>query len=311
MRSWGLSFVVAATVAFTTPALAGDTALADRLFKEGQDLLRNGRVTEACVKFEKSIAEENQLGTLLNLAFCHEKATRMGKAWIEYREAETRAVATGNKDRARFSRERMAEVEKELTKVRVDGAPVKEVWIDGDFVARVENGDPFFVETGLRKFRFVDREQRFVVRDVHITKSPFIQPIKVPVPNEVAIADTKAQPAKDAQPAASSPWPWVAFGGAAVGLGVAATCGLFALDKAEEAINAETAKNPDAQSTRSSAQTLALFADIGWGIAAVGTVTGIILLVYPPSPTTSPSVGSQSSVKVQFYGTRAGLSASF
>src|SRR6187399_1063297 len=65
--------------------------IAEVLFRDGQQLLAAGRISEACVKFRASQTAEPALGTLLNLAVCHEKEGRTATAWLEY--AETASLA--------------------------------------------------------------------------------------------------------------------------------------------------------------------------------------------------------------------------
>ena len=52
--------------------------------------------------------EDFDLGTLLNLATCHEKLGRTASAWGEFKEAATLAEKRGEKDRATFANEHLA-----------------------------------------------------------------------------------------------------------------------------------------------------------------------------------------------------------
>jgi len=294
----------AAVIASASHASAGDTPLADKMFREGQELLRAGRIPEACVRFQKSMAEDPQLGTLLNLAFCHEKANQPGKAWIEYRDAESRAASVGNKDREKFARDHRLELEKELMRCKVEGPPLpKEVRVDGDRVAKAETGEPFFVEPGLRKFGFVDKDGHVSVRDTLVQKGPFIQVLHAPAQTETDKERDKASVDKTTAAPPGPPWPWIAYGVGAAGLAVGATFGLLSLDKL-----ADARRDPQGTS-KDDAKTMALISDIGWITLVAGAATGTLLLLYPSDK--PASVGSQSSLRVDTFGTGMRLTATF
>src|SRR5215813_419742 len=83
-----------AAVLFVAGAARADglnDAEAERLFKEGQGLLEQGQVHEACDKFDLSLRREQNLNTLALLALCHERGNKPGKAWNEFKRAEREA----------------------------------------------------------------------------------------------------------------------------------------------------------------------------------------------------------------------------
>ncbi|MBI5536360.1 MAG: tetratricopeptide repeat protein [Deltaproteobacteria bacterium] len=100
-------------VAWMTPAvaLADDKGEAERLFQEGRGLMLQKRFAEACPKIEQSQRLDPHVGTLLNLAACHEQVGRFAAAWVEYQQALTAARAEGQKDRERLALERIEVVE--------------------------------------------------------------------------------------------------------------------------------------------------------------------------------------------------------
>jgi hypothetical protein len=64
-----------------------DKAAADAAFAEAKRLVAAGKLAEACPKFEVSYNEDPQVGSLLNLADCHERTGRLATARAEFRSA--------------------------------------------------------------------------------------------------------------------------------------------------------------------------------------------------------------------------------
>jgi len=77
-------------------ALAGDSAAADALFQSAKQLMGQQKYADACPKFEASYKLDKTLGTLLNLADCHEKLGKVASAWAEWGEAADRATREGD-----------------------------------------------------------------------------------------------------------------------------------------------------------------------------------------------------------------------
>src|SRR5215207_9045421 len=86
---------VAAAVAQTMR----DPAVADRMFREGQQAAARGDYATACGKFEDSQRLDPAPGTLLNLADCYEHASRLALALRTWQAAL--GALPGGDDRAR------------------------------------------------------------------------------------------------------------------------------------------------------------------------------------------------------------------
>jgi hypothetical protein len=90
------------------PAFAQTAPPAETLFEEGKALLQQGRYAEACAKLKASHdIDREAVGTLLNLALCHEAMHKHATAWVEFREVAARS-ANRREDRVAVAREHEA-----------------------------------------------------------------------------------------------------------------------------------------------------------------------------------------------------------
>lgn len=98
---------------------AGASATAESLFREGRDLMIEEKYPEACAKFEASYGLEPTLGTLLNLANCHELEGRTASAWAEFLRASATARAASQPEREQVARERAKALESRLMRLQI------------------------------------------------------------------------------------------------------------------------------------------------------------------------------------------------
>src|SRR5439155_15751009 len=91
------------------------------LFREGRTLTKAGKPADACPKFEESHRLDPQIGTLLNLALCHEEIGKTASAWAEFNEVAERSAGLGQ--RVLFAHEHAKAVEAKLSQLRVRVEP--------------------------------------------------------------------------------------------------------------------------------------------------------------------------------------------
>jgi hypothetical protein len=96
-----------------------DPVKADALFREGQAALVAGDLVTACGKLADSWAIDPTLGTLLHLAFCHEKQGRLYAAWNEFARGAREAERTEQRERASFAATRRDEIGQSLPRARL------------------------------------------------------------------------------------------------------------------------------------------------------------------------------------------------
>jgi hypothetical protein len=103
-------------------AQSNDTALAETLFREGRALLEAGQTSAACAKLEASYRLEARLGTLMNLAACHELEGKTATAWGEFLDAARQARARNTAESKKLeqtAQERAAELEPKMHRLEL------------------------------------------------------------------------------------------------------------------------------------------------------------------------------------------------
>lgn len=184
LLSAALALALVARTAGATPEREDD---AERLFREGQKLLEERRYGDACPKFEAAYAKDGNLGTLINLAFCHEEQGATWYAWLEYREAEVKALEQNRPERREFVRKRLVTLERSLTKAVVENPREEglvDVLVEDRRIPEAEKGVPFFVEPGERKVTFRARGKKQAVAMIEFAKAAKITKVAVPAMEE-------------------------------------------------------------------------------------------------------------------------------
>jgi hypothetical protein len=111
------------------------SATAERAFREGRALMDQGSYAEACKRFAESQRLEPKLGTLANLAYCHERAGKSATAWREYEKVLAEARAARDEMRINFASDRLVELTPNLAKLLLhteQSTPTLSVTIDDD-----------------------------------------------------------------------------------------------------------------------------------------------------------------------------------
>lgn len=81
------------------PARADDAAQADKLFKEARELMKAGRMADACPKLEASHRLDPGTGSAYRLGECYEEIGRFDEAWNLFTKAAELARNTKRRDR--------------------------------------------------------------------------------------------------------------------------------------------------------------------------------------------------------------------
>ena len=128
-----------------------DKALAEALFRDARQLSDAGKLADACPKFAESYRIDPKIGTLVNLATCHEQEGKTASAWAEFTEAASLAERAQQRDRQRFARQHADALARQLAQLTLAARSVAEgleVKLDGRALGVAALGTPFPVDPG-------------------------------------------------------------------------------------------------------------------------------------------------------------------
>lgn len=181
-----LALLVALSVLFMAAAASASDPLAESLFQEGLTLLREGAIDEACEKLATSMRREHKSGTLISLAYCHERQGRTATAWAEYKDAAALADAEGRTDYRDKATALAATIEPKLSKVRIvapelhSGAQL-EVRLDGTLVLAGTFGTAFAIDPGEHVIRASAKGYEDWSKTITVGEVADRQTVKVPI----------------------------------------------------------------------------------------------------------------------------------
>lgn len=213
-RFWGVVaplFVLGAGTLLprAAAAQATDRVLAEAMFREGRELMEQNKVSEACAKFAESYRLDRALGTLVNLALCHEKDGKIGTAWAEFTDAAAEAAAQKD-DRETFARKHVAALEAELPRLRLVVAPATaalagvEIQLDGHSLGKAAWAFPLPIDPGEHTLSAsAEGKQPFSMR-VNVPKGLGLTDANVPALEDAPKPVVVESPPIDAPPPSST-----------------------------------------------------------------------------------------------------------
>ncbi len=315
------AMTLAATLVFSSgTAMAQDdaqkSATAESLFREAKELMAQKQYTEACAKFEASQSLEAGIGTLLNLADCHEKMGRTASAWAEFLRAASLARTAGQADREEIARQRASQLEAGLMRLKITVAetaavPGLEVVRGGVSLEPAAWGSAIPVDPGtytvtakapgkkdfLAEIELTEQGKTYDLEIPTLEDAPVVEepPATVPAAPAASTAAAPSEPAPAQPEAGRDPganqktWGLVIAGVGAAGLAAGGVLGLVAkADYDDSGCEGGLCPNPDAQTSAEDARDLANVGTIA--AAAGGGMLAIGALVYFLAPSSSDPI---------------------
>lgn len=213
---------------------------AEYLFRSGEKKFDSGQYTEACADFTESLRLGPKLGTLLNLALCHETVGKTATAWSEFHHGAAWAAQNGQKDRHDFAMQHALALETKLPRVLLQlpaDRAIASVDVDGEPLPDSRWYLPVFLDPGEHSVTLsAPGKQRGTVK-FRVTSSPTEQLVSIPsLQDDLLLAPApapKAAPASD--PDRTRRIAGIAtLGAGAAGVAIGLTFGILAIDKRDQ-----------------------------------------------------------------------------
>lgn len=291
---------------------AEDGAIAEALFREGRALLEDGKIDAACLKLEGSQKLDPKVGTLLNVAACHELQGRTASAWAEFLDAARLARVANVRDPKALADVATARAEAlapKLQKLAIEHPdslpPDLELSLDGRVIPRGAWATPMPVDPGERvvtarapgKLPWTTRI--VVAKPLTTFAVPALEalaPVVTPPPPPPRV-DEPARPS----PTASAPF-LIGAGAFVVGSSVGGYFGLRAIalkkerDRACDALGC----SPEGLIKQRDAHTSATISTVAFAVGAAG---GLFALYWALRPQSAASSGPSAAFACDGRGT--------
>jgi hypothetical protein len=318
LRPWVACFVLAASTAGVGPALAApsDIANAEGLFQRAKALMAKKQYADACPMLEESYRLDRAMGTLLNLALCHEALGRTASAWGEFKAVEQQALAASppRPDRAKLARAHAARLEPKLSRVKVtvDAAPAGLVLkVDGE-----EKGEPLWssgitVDPGKRAIEVTAPGKKPYKTSVTVGDAatetvtiPALEDVPVEAPPPPPPSATLDQVEEAAAKRARRTTGFIVGGLGVVTAGVGAAFGVLAIGADSDAKKCSpcAAGSPAADESNRATDRALLFANISNVAIPVGGVLLVAgaLLVLTSGGSSDPTPAAKTAPRIAF-----------
>ena len=289
-------------------------AVAEQLFRDAKALFEQGNVAQACPKFAESQRLDPQLGTLINLALCHEREGKTASAWGEFTEVVERATRGHEPERVEFAKQHLAEVEPKLSRVvfRVANPPAGfQLKVDTRLLGEGAWGSLIPIDPGSHEVEASAPGKKTWKQTLNVAPGPAAA--------ELAIPALAIDPNANAKPVDRSTQRNLGFalagvGGAAVVAG--ALTGILYLGKRgdyndcsfEVGSDRTCDWRPEEDSDkRSSAETLGWVSTTLLGVGVAGLAAGtVLILTSPRTESRAPTTGKGKIRLAPIAGARGG-----
>lgn len=276
--------LAAALLALAAPARAEDLERAEALDRQARAAYAGRRYAEAARLFAASDEAAPRAETRVNAARAWEHARDLPRAAAAL--AAALALPSADAEATRVARERLAQIEAEVGRVRVEspaGGRVSAGAAEGVPIPATLHVAPGEVTVSVQTPEGRTLERRVRVQAGEIANVVLLDPPALPAP-------LPAPPAPDAQPGGRPSYTpaIVSFAGAGVAAGAAAFLGVQMLDR----LDAFEATGRTDQGLHDEAVALRVGTNVAWGLTAVGAGLGLYFVLRPPrasGPASAPA----------------------
>lgn len=273
------------------PAAMSNEARAEQLFSSAERKFDSGDYEGACADFAASLKLGPQLGTLLNLALCHETTGKIVTAWSEFTHAAVWAAQNNQRDRWEFATQHIRDLEPKLPRVVLELPPERAISgldLDGEPLPEQRWYLPLYLDPGEHRIAVTAPGKRRTTVAFRVTDSPTDQLVYIPqLEAEAPPALAPPEPPKR-QGSTRRTLAWIGVGAGAAGVALGTTFGVLAMTAPE--------RDPAVQRN-------ATFATAGFLAGAALAGAGLWLHL------SSPGDAAKTSVSVAPHPTGAALSA--
>lgn len=281
---------------------------AEALFRDGRQLIKAGKVAEACAAFEGSERAEHNVSTVMNLADCREKNQQYAAAWALFLQADSQTRSDATKQTVNGTAKRRAKaLEARLSYLIInvpDESRIPDLIVtrDGAPVDPAEWNRAIPADGGSHVIAGKAPGHESWQTTITLRPESDKQSVEVPRFKALPVILHREAP-RTVERAAAAPEPplWttrrkvalgVAGGGAAVGIAaIVLGAGAQSLRNDAVATCPPSACSPDdaraAADKNDRARSRAMLANVGFGVAGAAIVTGAVLwLTGRPSAST-------------------------
>lgn len=246
---------------------------------------------DPCAQLEASFKTDRAEATLEQLAQCREKEGKVAQAWGWYSDLVSRAVQTGQADREKQMRDKVAELEKKIPHVTLKLAgrdEITQIRIDGQPLGRPAWGTPLALDPGPHVFSFggpgpEKAERRILLKeseDLALDIPPLVddtKPVAATPASTPLVIDPSLVIHEDGSEARK--WGKISLVAGGVGLVIGGVFGVMAMSAKSDADELFKAGNAGFKAKDEDASTNAAVSTVGFGIGLVGAAIGTYLLV--------------------------------
>jgi len=272
---------------FTAKPAGAQPSDSMQLFTEGSAMMEQGQFAEALPLLERAQKAQPGIGTMFNIAICHQKLGRLGTAYRKFREVEQLARASGKQARADAAHEKLAEIKARVPAFAIATSDPDEVTVrvDGDAL-RKDEWSFYPIDPGEHRIEAIAAAKKPWTATFPTPAEGKVEPITIPV-LDVA-KDTKVITVTKETTSGRRTLGFILGGVGLAGVVTASVTGILLISDhatTNEKCPNKVCRNPDGTVNEEGkdavdrGRILLPVNAIAWGVAAVGLGAGAFFLL--------------------------------